>query len=413
MVEFASLNSLVPELSNIKGQLNADLALQGTLKKPVANGAIRFTGGAVDVNELGLALREIKLQILASGAMSDRLQITGSAKSGEGVVYLDGFASLQADAGWPVDLTLKGESFEVAKLTEAQIAISPDLNFVFAKNKGKVTGTLKVPKAIMAMTEIPENAIKVSPDEIILGQEKVEEKARAAPQVIDANIDVELGKQVSFSGQGLSTQLSGKLNVDKEGEKMAMHGNIDMVKARYKSYGQDLTVRKGRFVFNGPVDNPWLDVEAIRLSKSKKVTAILSLTGSLHKPETRISSEPALPEAEALAYLITGRPLNQVSKQEGNMLASAALSYGGGRAAWITEKLGIDEFEVQEGETLQDTLVAVGQYLSPDFYVGAKVGLFNKQASMVLKHKITNAINVETQAGTSQRVKINYEIDRD
>ena len=413
VVEFASLNSFVPELSNIKGRLNADLILQGTLKKPVANGAIRFTGGAVDVNELGLALREIKLQILASGASSDRLQITGSAKSGEGVVYLDGFASLQADAGWPVDLTLKGESFEVAKLTEAQIALSPDLNFVFAKNKGKVTGTLKVPKAIMAMTEIPENAIKVSPDEIILGQEKVEEKARAAPQVIDANIDVELGKQVSFSGQGLSTQLSGKLNVVKEGEKMAMHGNIDMIKARYKSYGQDLTVRKGRFVFNGPVDNPWLDVEAIRLSKSKKVTAILSLTGSLHKPETRISSEPALPEAEALAYLITGRPLNQVSKQEGNMLASAALSYGGGRAAWITEKLGIDEFEVQDGETLQDTLVAVGQYLSPDFYVGAKVGLFNKQASMVLKHKITNAINVETQAGTSQRVKINYEIDRD
>lgn len=95
------------------------------------------------------------------------------------------------------------------------------------------------------------------------------------------------------------------------------------------------------------------------------------------------------------------------------MLASAALSYGGEQAAWITDKLGIDEFEVQEGQTLQDTLVAVGQYLTPDFYVGAKVGLFNKQASMVLKHKITDAINVETQTGTSQRVKLNYEINTD
>jgi translocation and assembly module TamB len=186
-----------------------------------------------------------------------------------------------------------------------------------------------------------------------------------------------------------------------------------MIKARYKSYGQDLTVRKGRFLFNGPVDNPWLDVEAIRVSKSKKVTAILSLTGSLQKPQTRISSEPSLPESEALAYLVTGGPLNQVSKSEGNMLAGAALSYGGGKATWLTEKLGIDEFEVQEGEKLQDTLVAVGQYLTPDFYVGAKVGLFNKQAAMVLKHKITDAINVETQAGTSQRVKLNYEIETD
>ena len=412
VVEFALLNPIVPQLSNIKGELNANLALHGTLQKPVASGAIRLTGAAVDMNELGLTFHDIKLQALASDDNTNRIHITGSAKSGEGVVNLDGFAILEAQAGWPVELMLKGENFEVAKLPEAQIAVSPDLKFVFAEKKGKVTGTLKVPKAIMALQEFPENAVRVSPDEIILGQEKVEEKASATP-AIDANIDVELGKQVSFSGKGLTTNLNGKLNVTRTGEKMVMHGNVDMIKARYKSYGQDLTVRKGRFLFNGPVDNPWLDVEAIRVSNSKKVTAILNLTGSLQKPETRISSDPALPEAEALAYLITGRPLSQVSKSEGNMLASAALSYGGGQAAWLTEKLGIDEFEVQEGETLQDTLVAVGQYLTPDFYVGAKVGLFNKQAAMVLKHKITEAINVETQAGTSQRVKINYEIDTD
>lgn len=412
VVEFALLNPLVPRLSDIKGQLNADLALQGTLEKPAVNGAMHFSGGAANVNELGLALREIKLQALASADNGERIQITGSAKSGAGAVNLDGFASLQTQAGRPVELMLKGENFEVAKLPEAQIAISPDLKFVFAHTQGKVTGTLKVPKASVTLKEFPENAVKVSPDEIILGQEKGEENAHAAPG-IDANIDVELGKQVSFSGQGLATNLTGKLKIIKAGQKMAMHGNVDMIKARYKSYGQDLVVRKGRFLFNGPVDNPWLDVEAIRVSKSKKVTAILGLTGSLQKPQTRISSEPALPEAEALAYLITGRPLNQVSKSEGNMLAGAALSYGGGQAAWITDKLGIDEFEVQEGETLQDTLVAVGQYLTPDFYVGAKVGLFNKQAAMVLKHKITDAINVETQAGTSQRVKLNYEIDTD
>ncbi|MDD5268457.1 MAG: translocation/assembly module TamB domain-containing protein [Methylococcales bacterium] len=58
---------------------------------------------------------------------------------------------------------------------------------------------------------------------------------------------------------------------------------------------------------------------------------ILSLTGSLHKPETGISSEPAVPEAEAFAYLITGWPINQMNTAEGNLLASVALSYGGGQ----------------------------------------------------------------------------------
>ena len=412
VTEFALLNPFVPQLSDIKGHFNADLALQGILAKPVASGTIGITGGYVKVNELGLGIREIKLQAMASDDNNERIQITGSAKSGEGSVNLDGFAILQTQAGWPVELMLTGKNFEVAKLPEAQIAVSPDLKFMFAEKKAEVTGTLKVPKAIMTLKQLPENAVKVSPDEVIIGQKKVKEKAPAAPPV-NANIDVELGKQVSFSGQGLATNLKGRLNIIKSGEKMAMYGNVDMIKGSYKSYGQDLTVRKGRFLFNGPVENPWLDVEAIRVSKDKKVTAILSLTGSLQKPQTRISSEPALPESEALAYLITGTPLSQVSKSEGNMLASAALSYGGKQASWIADKLGISEFQVQEGQTLQDTLVAAGQYLTPDFYVGAKVGLFNKQAVMVLKHKITNTINVETQAGTSQRVILNYEFDTD
>ncbi|MCX7098549.1 MAG: translocation/assembly module TamB domain-containing protein [Methylococcales bacterium] len=412
VLELAALNAFVPQLSQIKGQLSADLSLQGTLQEPQASGAIRFTGGAFNVDALGIGLRDIKLQALGSGDGNQRIQVTGSVKSGEGAVKLEGFISLQADEGRPIELTLKGDNFEVAKLPEAQIAITPDLVFAMANNKAKITGLVKVPKAIFVLKELPESAVKVSADEIILGEEKPEVQV-STPVAVDADIDIALGKQVSFTGQGLTTHLDGRLKIIKSGEKMAMHGTVDMVKARYKSYGQDLTVRKGRFQFDGPVDNPWLDVEAIRLSKSKKVTAVLSLSGPLKKPQTRISSEPALPESEALAYLVTGNPLNQVSKSEGNMLAAAALSYGGGKASWLTEKLGIDEFEVQEGETLEDTLVTVGEYLTPDFYVGAKVGLFNKQAAMVLKHKLTNNINVETQAGTSQRVKINYEIDTD
>jgi translocation and assembly module TamB len=228
---------------------------------------------------------------------------------------------------------------------------------------------------------------------------------------IDATIDIELGKTVNFSGLGLKTDLQGKLQLVKTGEKMAMYGNVDMSKARYKSYGQDLTVRKGQFVFNGPTDNPSINVEATRLSVDKKVTAVLNVTGTLDNLKTHIYAEPSLPETEALAYLIAGKPINQTSQSEGNMIASAALSYGAGQASWLTEKLGIDEFGIEEGKTLQSTLLAVGQYLTPDFYVGAKVGLFNKQVSLVLKRKISNSLNVETQAGESQRIKINYEID--
>ncbi len=109
--------------------------------------------------------------------------------------------------------------------------------------------------------------------------------------------------------------------------------------------------------------------------------------------------------------MITGAPLSQATKGESNMIASAALSYGAGKLSWLTEKLGVSEFEVQQGDTLQDSLVSAGRYLTSSLYVGTKVGLFNQQAVLVLKRKLTDAINVETQAGTSQRVKLNYEFD--
>lgn len=136
--------------------------------------------------------------------------------------------------------------------------------------------------AILLLKEFPENAVKVSADEIIIGEEH-QTAETSTVQGNDLDIDLELGKQVSFSKHGLNTDFAGKLHLSQAGEKTSLFGKIDMLKARYKNYGQDLTVRQGRFVFNGPVDYPWIDVEAIRASKNQKVTAILGLTGSLRK----------------------------------------------------------------------------------------------------------------------------------
>jgi translocation and assembly module TamB len=79
----------------------------------------------------------------------------------------------------------------------------------------------------------------------------------------------------------------------------------------------------------------------------------------------------------------------------------------------LTEKLGVDEFEVKEGKTLNDTLISMGEYLTEDFYIGTKIGIFDTQAVLVLRHNLTKNFKIETQAGTSQRVKINYEVDTD
>ncbi|MFA5983747.1 MAG: translocation/assembly module TamB domain-containing protein [Methylococcaceae bacterium] len=412
IANFALLNAFVPQLTELKGKFNADLNLAGTLKQPLLEGSLALTQAGAKYPELGLEFREVNLQATSPGIGTEAIKIFASAKSGKGSVRLDGVLDLQTSTQWPLMLSLIGDNFEVSKLPEAEVAVSPDLKLAFSQSQGLVTGKLNIPKAKIQLKQLPANAVAVSPDEHILGTVKPAEKSFAA-EGINVSVAIALGQQVSFSGQGLETQLSGNLKLKQAEGKTDLQGNVDMAKATYKSYGQDLSVRKGRLIFNGPIDNPWLDVEAIRLSKNKKITAVLSLSGSIQQPQTRIFSEPALPETEALAYLITGQGLDQLGKSDGNAVASAALAYGSGQAAWLADKLGVDILEVEEGETLQKSLLSIGQNLSKDFYVGAKVGLFTKQAVLVVKHKLTDIFNVETQAGSSQRVKINAEFDTD
>jgi len=183
--------------------------------------------------------------------------------------------------------------------------------------------------------------------------------------------------------------------------------------ASYQSYGQDLTIRKGEFIFTGATDNPWLNIEAIRKASTDDVTAILAVTGLLKSPKTRIYTEPALPESEALAYLITGKAIKSMSQTEGNVVANAAFSYGVGQLSWVSDQLGIDEFEFEQSDKIQDSAVRLGQYLNPDLYVGITMGLFSNKYSANLKYNLTDHFSIDTRGGETQRIDIKYHLETD
>lgn len=406
IADISPFNPFVPQLSRLAGRIDADLSADPQSGTPKLQGQLQLSQASFELPGLGIAPHDIQLSVTPSADDPERFALTGKLSSGPGRLKLDGWADLTGEA----NLHIKGQQFEAAKIPEAQIELSPNLTLARAPTGAKLAGTLSLDKAVLSLAEIPENAVAVSQDEVIAGAPAPTEPAAASVN-LDTDLEVLLGKQSRFSGQGLSTDLHGRLVISKIADKNGVYGTVEMKNGRYRKYGQDLTVRTGRFLFNGPADNPWLDLEATRLSKSREVTAVLSLTGPLNSPKTKVYAEPALPEADALAYLITGSALDQVGKSDGNLIANAALSYGVGQLSWLPEKLGVDTFDLQQGKTLQDTLVSVGRYLTPDFYIGSKINLFSQQASLILKHKIGKNFSVETQTGSSQRVKFNWEVD--
>ncbi|PKM12604.1 MAG: hypothetical protein CVV13_04640 [Gammaproteobacteria bacterium HGW-Gammaproteobacteria-3] len=412
ITDLSLVDALMPDIDRLRGKLNADLVISGDSQQPQVSGVVRLSEAGMTVPKTGIALKNIAVQIQGDKNQPGQLTLSGHATSGKGEVNLNGDLDLSEAHGFPVHMLITGKNFEVAKLPQAEIALSPNLKITQQGNNTTVSGDVTIDRATLKITEIPKNAIAPSADEEIVGDEKPDSSKKASFQVL-SDLNILLGNKVHFSGYGLITRLGGKLRYTGSLEKQRMQGRVAMSDAKYQAYGQELKLTKGEFLFNGPVDNPWLNIEASRKAIDEDVTALLTVTGPLNAPETKVSTQPALPESEALTYLLTGHSLQRVGTSQSNALASAAFSYGAGQLSWLSDQMGIDEFQVEDTGTVESSTVKLGKYITPNLYVGLSLGFFSNNYAVLLKQQLTKHFSLQTQAGDSQRIDVKYQLDTD
>src|SRR5207244_3144725 len=95
------------DLDATGGKLDADLTIGGTVAYPSVRGPLRIANGVADVPTLGLQLREIHVE--ATGSSGGKLALTGSLRSGSGVLKIDGTAALGAGIKPQARLALSGD----------------------------------------------------------------------------------------------------------------------------------------------------------------------------------------------------------------------------------------------------------------------------------------------------------------
>ena len=402
---------IVPDLKDVKGNLAITMKLGGDLDKPLITGQAELKDGRASIPAAGIDVDNI--QLLALADRKQHLQLSASMHSGDGRLDLTGEVDASA-IPVSLDLALKGENFQVVRLPTADVAISPDL-VLSGREVIDIQGKLFVPRAKIELYELPPSVDSVSSDEVIVDQVKPQD-ANARP--VNAKVKLELGDQVSFTGFGLHTGLDGLLDAEYDGKQTQLFGYIAMKDANYQAYGQNLSVEKGRLLFAGIADNPGVDLRAKRLSIDESVTAYLAVNGRLSQPTIRIYSEPSLPEAEALAYLITGRNLSQADKESGNEISAAALSLGLNKAMpalnEMGERLGIDEISFDSGKgDYQDSAIKLGKYLNPDLYIGYTHGLFDANGALMINYSINDYLDLESLSGEEESVDLYYRYEHD
>jgi translocation and assembly module TamB len=394
------ISSFVPQITEISGQIRANIGLNGTLTQPVARGDIRLDRSAIAIPEAGLKLQDI--QFVAASTGSGIFQLSGSVRSDPGRLELSG----QLDPLKPhLNLTIIGENFQAMKSTDIQVQISPDLKVDFTPQQTKIEGTLTIPRAFIRPGGQRPGVIKASDDVVIVkDRDGQTPKAKGQGMTLFTDVRVVLGREVYLETAAFKGKLQGDLQVV-ETPQLAPRGtgNIEVVAGKYKIYGEDIEIQRGQLLFSSSaLDNPSLELRVVRQERNiisgDEIMAGAQIRGTLKKPKLTFFSSPKMSDPDILAYLVLGRAPGG-SGNETAMLFKAASALGSGQGGGLTKSLsdafGLDSAEL--GSTSQGgTSFMVGKYLTPRLYVGYGIALLNAVNTFFLKYQFTKHLMLET-----------------
>nr|WP_251030460.1 MULTISPECIES: translocation/assembly module TamB domain-containing protein [Pseudomonas] len=393
----------VPMVETLTGHLNGSGTLSGGLLAPQVNGSLVLSDGTVSGPELPVSLEALQVRAMIAG---ETVRLNGDWKSGK-----SGQGSLTGEIGWgealSMNLTLKGSQLPVTVEPYAVLDVAPDLNITLHGERLSVAGKVLVPKGEITVRELPPSTVKVSDDTVIVGHQT---EAGTPPIAMAMDIDVIVGQdRLAFSGFGLTANVQGQVHI---GDNMDTRGELWLNDGRYRAYGQRLTVRRARLLFAGPIDQPYLDIEAIR--QTDDVIAGIRLSGSAEQPTTQIFSEPAMSQEQALSYLVLGRPLSTTG-EDNNMLAQAALGLGlmgsSGVTTSLANDLGIKDFQLDTQGSGDTTSVVASGNLSEKLSLRYGVGVFEPANTIALRYKLSKKVYLEAASGVASSLDIFYKRD--
>lgn len=401
-LDLAIARPFVPMVERLAGQLDGSGTLSGDLLKPLVNGQLALSGGEISGGELPTSFEDLQLRVLIAG---ESLQLNGGWRSGErGQGTLNG--ALAWDGPLSGSLNVQGNRLPVTVEPYANLEVEPDMQVRLADDQLSVSGKVSIPRGKIVVRELPPSTVKVSDDAVIVGAEAREKQ----PVAINMDIDVDVGSdKLTFSGFGLNAELAGRVHI---GDDLDTRGELNLNKGNFRGYGQRLTIRRARLMFAGPIDQPFLDIEAIR--KVDDVVAGLRVTGSADQPRTEVFSEPAMSQEQALSYLVLGRPLSTGS-EDNNMLAQAALALGVAGSSGVTgsvaQSLGIQDFQLDTDGSGRNTSVVASGNLSERLSLRYGVGVFEPVNTVALRYALTRRLYLEAASGLASSLDLFYKRD--
>jgi translocation and assembly module TamB len=230
-----------------------------------------------------------------------------------------------------------------------------------------------------------------------------------------------MGRDFAVQGHGLTTRLGGRIDITanaNSGGQPRVTGEIQTVQGRYRAYGQQLDVESGLARFNGPYDNPSLDILAVRPNLEQK--AGVRITGTAQAPRVALYSSPQLTDAETLSWMLLGRSTAGGGAEAAVMQQAALALLGGfgpkGGGGNFASRFGLDEIGFKgpsTGEDASGSALTLGKRLTDQIYVTYEASLAGSLGTLYIFYDLTRNLALRGQAGLKSGVDLIYTLSYD
>jgi translocation and assembly module TamB len=398
----------VPPGWRLVGELRTTARVSGRFGEPQFTGDL--TGSGLGVRNLlqGVNVSDGQIAVKLSGDAAQIERFT--FKGGDGTLSVSGGATLGSQPQARLQLT--AQRFRLLGRIDRQAIVSGSAELNLKPEEGRLEGRFKLDEGLI---DARSSGTPTLDDDVTVRRPGTPDDQRSATTApgprrnFDLALDLDLGEQLHVRGRGLDTLLRGQLRITNPAGRLAVNGTLSTDGGTYAAYGQKLDIERGIIAFSGPVNNPRLDVLALRPNIDTRVG--VAITGNLLTLRVRLFSEPDMADTDKLSWLVLGRAPDGLGRNDTALLqrAAVALFAGEGEAPTdaLLKSLGIDELSLRQGDSdVRDTVVTLGKQLSRRWYVGYERGVNATTGTWQLIYRIAQRFTLRAQSGLDNSLDI-------
>jgi translocation and assembly module TamB len=408
VAQLGAWGAWVPPGWRLGGEFKGAATLGGRWGAPLVSG--RLSGRRLEVRNAleGFQFTEGTVDVSLDGeqARIERFEWRG----GDGWLRMTGEGRLGDQP--QANLQLQAERLRVLGRIDRRVTASGQATLALTPRSASLTGQLRLDEGLIDFSrggaptldsDVRVRDPQAQQPEPAAGNGSTAAATKEPPFETRLDLALDLGQALRLKGRGLDTQLRGTLKVTNPAGRLAVRGDVSTARGTYAAYSQKLRVERGLLTFTGPLEDPRLDILAVRPNLDVEVG--VAVTGSALNPRVRLYSDPEMSDTDKLSWLVLGREPDGLGRADSALLQRAAMALLAGEGESPTDaflaNIGLSDFGVrQAGEGAeQTTVVSLGKQLTRRWYVGYERSVNATTGTWQLIYRIAQRFTLRAQSG--------------